>query len=675
MVRRPFDSVRTVMLFIILATAIVSAQTQSAPQTQPMRRELGNLVMDNIPDIPKEVADRMAQYQNVRTASLADWDPSGHGMLILTRFGETLQVHAISSPGAARRQLTFLPEPVASASYSPRSGQNGFLFRTDLGGGEFYQLYWFDLNTGKSALLTDGGRSRNTGVSWSDSGAKFAFSSTKRNGTDFDIYVMNGPDPKTVRMALEAKGSWSASTWSPDETRLLVQHYVSVNESYLFVLDPATGDLKEINPTNGQKKIAYGDAAYARAGNGVYYTSDEDSEFQRLTYYDLKTGEKQVLIPRVKWDVEGIAVSRDGKWLAFSVDEGGVSRLYIAPTATPEKTKLIDLPNGVLTGLEFDYQSVRLGFSLSTAQSPSDVFSVDIKTGKLERWTMSETGGLNPDSFVTPELISYSTFDSVSGGEIDPRMGIKGAARMIPAFYYKPRDDSKKPFPVIVNIHGGPEGQATASFSSTFEYWVNELGAAVLAPNVRGSTGYGKTYSELDNGMKREDTIKDIGKLLDWIATRPELDSKRIAVIGGSYGGFMSLSTLAHFSDRLRCGVDVVGISNFITFLESTESYRRDLRRVEYGDERDPKMREFLNSISPTTNAGKITVPLFVVAGSNDPRVPASEAEQIVKAVRSHEDQVWYLVAKDEGHGFQKKTNRDFYLNAVSLFFETYLLK
>ncbi|HET6267491.1 MAG TPA: alpha/beta fold hydrolase, partial [Acidobacteriota bacterium] len=528
---------------------------------------------------------------------------------------------------------------------------------------------------GKSTLLTDGGRTRNASVSWADSGAKFAYTSTKRNGTDFDIYVMDPHDPKTGRMAMEAKGSWSPSTWSPDETHLLVQHYVSVNESYLFVLDPSTGDLKEINPTNGQKKIAYGDAAYARTGNGVYYTSDEDSEFLRLTYYDVKTGGKTVLTPRVKWNVEAMAVSRDGKWLAFSVNEGGVSRLYIAPTAAPEKTKLIDLPKGVLSGLEFDYQSARLGFSLSTSQSPSDIFSVDVKTGKLEQWTMSETGGLNPDSFVTPELISYPTFDSVSSGEIDPKLGIKGAARMIPAFYYKPRDGSKKPFPVIVNIHGGPEGQATASFSSTFQYWVNELGAAVLAPNVRGSTGYGKTYSELDNGMKREDTLKDIGKLLDWIATRPELDSRRIAVIGGSYGGFMSLSTLAHFSDRLRCGVDVVGISNFITFLESTESYRRDLRRAEYGDERDPKMREFLNSISPTTNAGKITVPLFVVAGSNDPRVPASEAEQMVKAARSHQDQVWYLLAKDEGHGFQKKGNRDFYLNAVSLFFEMYLLK
>jgi dipeptidyl aminopeptidase/acylaminoacyl peptidase len=317
------------------------------------------------------------------------------------------------------------------------------------------------------------------------------------------------------------------------------------------------------------------------------------------------------------------------------------------------------LPTGVIARLKFDRQSKRLGFTLSTAQSTADVYSVDVKTRALTRWTESEVGGLDPATFVAPERVRYPSFDG----------------RMIDAWYYRPRRSDAKKLPVVISIHGGPEAQATAAFNPTVQYWVNELSVAVLQPNVRGSAGYGKSFLKLDNAAKREDSVADIGALLDWIAKRPELDGERVAVFGGSYGGYMVLASLEHFSERLRCGVEIVGISNFVTFLEHTESYRRDLRRAEYGDERDPELRKLLIAISPTTNASKIKRQLFVAQGQNDPRVPAGEAEQIVKAVRAGGGPVWYVLAKDEGHGFQKKVNRDYFTDAVSRFFEEYLLK
>jgi dipeptidyl aminopeptidase/acylaminoacyl peptidase len=259
-------------------------------------------------------------------------------------------------------------------------------------------------------------------------------------------------------------------------------------------------------------------------------------------------------------------------------------------------------------------------------------------------------------------VIQYPTFDKV-----------EGKTRMIPAFYYRPTKKSNKPYPVVIDIHGGPEGQYKPRFQGVANYLINELGIALIAPNVRGSSGYGKSYLLLDNAEKREDSVKDIGALLDWIATRPELDKNRIAVFGGSYGGYMVLASMVHFSDRLACGVDIVGISNFVTFLKNTSAYRRDLRRAEYGDER--KIGDFLNKISPSTNAHKIKKPLFVIQGKNDPRVPASESEQIVKTVRKNKVPVWYQLATNEGHGFSKKYNRDFMYYSILLFFQEYLLK
>jgi len=643
---------RKVLVVTVLGLAAVVHAQQAAD-----RREVGNLVMEGVPEIPRALIERSNQYTNTRGASLVGFDPQGDGILIATRFGETAQMHHVAGPGMDRQQWTFFPEPVTSGAYDSKEGTGGFYFRMDAGGSEFYQLYWFDRARGQHAMFTDG-KSRNQDLLPSNGGGKAAFSSTRRNKTDFDIYTVENHDPATVKLVKEVKGQWSTLDWSKDDSRLLLQHYVSINESYLHLLDLQTGTSTQLNPRRDAVKIHYGDAAFSRAQDALYYTSDEGSEFLRLVFQDLATGKKEVLTPTLNWDVSSLAVSDDGAWLAYVANEGGRSALYLASTKDPKKAARLELPPGVIGGIEFDPAGKRLGFTMSTPQSSSDVYVADVATRQVVRWTQSETGGLNTASFVMPQLIEVQSFDK----------------QKTPAWFYKPANAAGK-LPVIINIHGGPEGQSMTWFDPTTQLWVNELGAAVLVPNVRGSSGYGKSYLLMDNGMKREDSVKDIGRLLDWIATQPDLDKDRVAVFGGSYGGYMVLASMVHFGDRLKCAVDIVGISSFVTFLERTEDYRKDLRRAEYGDERDPKMRAFLEKISPLTNAARIKKPLYVIQGLNDPRVPVGEAEQIVKTVRTNGGPVWYLLAKDEGHGFQKKRNRDFLVNSVSLFFQQHLLQ
>jgi len=634
-------------LFVILAIGQVE------------RKEIGNLVIENIPDIPQKIINRTLQYQNTRSASLVNWLPNGNGMLIRTRFGETTQVHKLEAPGGARKQITFFKEPVGGTSISPNSKYNGFIFSKDIGGSEFYQLFYFDMTSGSWKLLTDG-KSRFGGVSWSNNGDRYSYYSTQRNGRDWDIYVGNVEGPERAKPVLTEGGTWFGVEWSPDDSKILVGKYISANESYYYSLDVENGKLEQINPS--AKKIAYGNATWSKNGEGIFISSDEGSEFTQLKYYNIAAKTFKVLTKEIPWNVEGLEMSNDGSQLAFTTNENGLSKLYLLNTKDFSYTQVQGLPIGQVYGLKFNQKDTDLGLVINTPRTPGDIYSLNINSKDLKRWTFSEVGGMNTDNFVEPELILYPTFDEVDG-----------KTREIPAFVYKPKNVSG-PAPVLIDIHGGPEVQELPYFSSTIQYIVNELGIVVIAPNVRGSAGYGKTFLTLDNGYKREESVKDIGKLLDWIKTQPNLDASRVAVIGGSYGGYMVLASMIRYNDRLKCGIDIVGISNFVTFLENTKEYRRDLRRPEYGDERDPKMREFLTKISPTTSAHEITKPMFIVQGLNDPRVPASEAEQILKAIRDNGGDAWYLLAKDEGHGFRKKSNRDYYNNSMVLFLEKHLL-
>jgi dipeptidyl aminopeptidase/acylaminoacyl peptidase len=649
---------------VLLSVSAALAAAPAPPGGE--RRERGSLVIEGIPEIPPRVIDRLIQYQNTRSALVFDWTADGAAILIGTRFGETVQVHRVERPGGDRAQVTFYPEPIGSASANPDPKTRGFLFVKDVGGGENFQFYYHDFESGTDALLTDG-QSRNTGPRWSHRGDRFAYSSTRRNGRDHDLYVADRARPEEARRVLEREGAWSVLDWSTDDRRLLVQREVSVSESYLHELDLATGALTQVNPKPGT--IAYEEAVYARRGRGLYLTSDEGSEFLRLRHLDLDSGRFTDLTAAIPWDVEEIELSPAGDRLAFTVNEHGYGRLYLMETATSKPVAVAGIPAGIVDRLRFDPEGERLAFSLGSASAPADAYVLDLadrapdrKAGRLTRWTTSEVGGLNPDTFIAPERVEFPTFDRKDG-----------APRRIPAFYFKPRKGTG-PHPVLITIHGGPEAQYRPSFSATLQYFVNELGLAVLAPNVRGSSGYGKTYLTLDNGVKREDSVKDIGALLDWIGTRPELDASRVVVQGGSYGGYMVLATMTHYSDRLRAGIDTVGISNFVTFLKNTSGYRQDLRRVEYGDERDPKMLEFLGQISPLNRVDRIRKPLFIIQGQNDPRVPLSESEQMLAAIKQNGVPAWYLMAKDEGHGFRKKANQDYSSSAIVLFLETHVL-
>jgi len=645
-----------------------------------------SIVAEGVPSIPTELRARMNQYMNMRAAVFADWHPRERSMLILTRFGDTMQVHSVQSPGAYRKQLTFFPDRVLGASFSPGTGKDYFLFGMDTGGAEFYQFYRFGLSDGSVKLLTDG-KSRNTGLRFNHRGTQAAYMSTRRNGRDNDLYLVDPENPSAEKRALDLKGTWVPLDWSPDGSLLLLMEEISINETYLYILDVASGGLELITP-KGSEKVAYGPAVWSKHSKGIYVISDRDSEFKRLFYYDIAKKAYTSYSDQIQWDAEDLDVSPDGWTLAFTANVDGTSEVYLLDVRTGKvgqppalSSKLVlhlfsgpgpqereefqpHLPRGQVVGLKFHRLRNELALTVNSAKTPSDVYSYDLDTRKLERWTFSETGGLNPEIFQESELFHFPTFDQVAG-----------KPRTLAAFVTRPPAKFKPPYPVIIDIHGGPEGQSRPGFQGRYDYFMNEMGIALIEPNVRGSTGYGKSFTKLDNGFQREDTVKDIGALLDWVATQPDLDAKRVAVMGGSYGGYMSLATMTHFSDRLRCGVDIVGIANFVTLLETTQEYRRDLRRVEYGDERDPKMREFLLSISPLTSAGKIRVPMLVAAGRNDPRVPYTESEQIVKAVRSNGGQVWYVLAKDEGHGFAKKQNADYVWQAIAVFLDKFLLK
>ena len=639
-----------VVLFALLWPALMFSQSDEVAPNE-------NLVAEGIPKIPVSIAEAAARYTEFRSVYFMGWHPTRREILIETRFGDTAQVHQVKFPGGARTQLTFFPDRIAGAQYDPVHGDS-FVFNKDTGGGEFFQIYRYDAADGAITLLTDG-KARNTDPRWSYQGDRIAYSSTKRNGNDVDIWTVNAADPASARMVAQNEGGgWGVSDWSPDGKQLLVANYVSASESYVYRLDLASGK-KDLLTPKAAETVAYGNARFSKDGKGVYMTSDQDSEFARLVYPDLATHKTTVLSAALNWDVDEFDLSKDGRWLAFEANEDGISKLHVLDTKSNKEVPVPKIPIGVISGISWRNGSRELGFGLSTPSQPYDAYSLDLASGKLERWTYSETGGLNTSGFAEPQLIHWKSWDD----------------RSISAFLYKPPAKFTGKHPVIIDIHGGPEGQVRPDFSGGDNYYINELGVAYIYPNVRGSTGYGKSFQKLDNGFLREGSYKDISTLLDWIKTQPDLDAGKVMITGGSYGGFMTLAVATNYNDRICCSVDVVGPSNLVTFLEHTSGYRRDLRRVEYGDERDPKMREFLEKIAPANNAKNITKPLFVVAGANDPRVPASESSQMVAVVRQNGTPVWWLLGKDEGHGFAKKKNRDYEFYATIMFVKEYLLK
>lgn len=620
---------------------------------------------EHVPQIPDALWERLRRYQNTRSAGFRGFAPTGIGVLVQTRFGNTSQLHVVDAPGGRREQLTFFDEPV-DGQFFPPPWDNILLLSMATGGNERYQVYVTD-DEGEAHLVTDG-KSRNLLGPVRHDGLYCVIASNERNGKDTDLWIADIDRPGQRELLFETDGEyWIPEDWSNDGSRILIRRYVSINECYPAVLDIATKQKTDI-PIPGGGLAAFGQMKFSEDGDSVFLSCDAETEFRHLARVDLESMKYTWLTRHIPWDVEEIVVAgppRRGtdERIAFTVNEDGASGLYLMIDGRIER---IDLPMGVVSSVEFDHEGVFLGFTLSRPDRPADVFSVPLpgsgrrRDGEPLRWTYSETGGLDVSSFVSPKIVRFKSFDD----------------RQIPAIYFRPPQASPdKPVPVVINIHGGPESQARPSFDPTIQFQVAELGFAVLRPNVRGSRGYGKSYLLLDNGPQREDSVKDIGALLDWIDEQPELDASRVAVYGGSYGGYMVLSSLMHYSDRLRCGVDIVGIASFKTFLENTSAYRRDLRRAEYGDERTPGMRDVFARIDPIHNAHRIQTSLLVAHGENDPRVPFSEAEQIAPKVRANGQTVWTAYADNEGHGFAKKENRDYIRAVITMFLMEHLGK
>ena len=637
-------------LLPLLAVCLQIARADSLPP---------NLVGDGLPPLDPQIVERLHDYTQFRSARFCDWHPGKREILISTRFSETNQLHLLSAPGAARRQISFRKEPMSWGAFRPVSG-DAILFSQSVGGSEDDQIFLQDLATGEVRRLTDG-KSKYSSPRWSHDGKWIAYISYATSELHPEVCIMPADDPSKARTVFRApRVGWYISEWSADDKNLLLSEYVSSNESRVHLLEVATGQVAQLLPRPLERKGRFSGAQLSRDAKSLYMASNQHTEMRVLYRVDLEGGNLEALSGKIEWDVEEFELSRDGRWLAFIVNQRGTGRLHVRELNTGKTLIVPSLPKGSYSGLSWHPNGEDLAFHVRSARLPTDIFSLNVADKSVEQWTQSETGPLNPETFPETNHVTIVSFDELEFHTM--------VLRPDPERFPGPR-------PVVVQIHGGPASQSRPGFWGSYNYYLRELGVALVIPNVRGSVGYGKTFIDLDNGYKREDSVRDIGAVLDWIAKDKGLDEERVAVRGGSYGGYMVLACLVHYSDRLRCGVESVGISNFVTFLENTRDYRRDLRRVEYGDERDPKMRAFLEKIAPSNNVDQITKPLLVFQGQNDPRVPATESAQIVKALRSTGGEAWYLLAKDEGHGFRKKANRDIAFQVTVQFLQKYLLE
>lgn len=623
----------------LLVSLLLAAASPLAAQAPGVAvRTVGTATLQNVPEISEDVSRAVQRYQNYREAVLEDWLADG-SLLITTRFGATRQLHRVAAPGGARSQLTFFEEPIAGATAIP--GTDRFVFGRDTGGDEWFQLF-AAAATGEPAQLTEPG-TRNQGATFAKDGSLLAWSRASKGSADYAIMVADPANPASRRQVYQGTGAIGPSDIAPDKRSILLTRSISNRENRLLILDLASGQAREL-PFSTAKPARWESARFAPDGRSILAITDLDSDFRRLVSVDPASGQVTDLTPGLKWDVDSFEVSPDGRVLAYALNEDGFSKLVVRDFRTRRALPQPDLPRGVLTGLKFSPDGQRLALSMTTATSAGDVWTWDVAGGKLTRWTESELGGLDAAKLAEPRLIRFKSFDGLE----------------VPAFVYRPTGVAPGTrTPVVIDIHGGPEAQTRPVWNPGAQLMADTLGATIILPNVRGSDGYGKTYLNLDNGPKREDSVRDIGALLNWIGTQRDLDPARVAVYGQSYGGYMSLASMTHHSDRLVGGVERYGISDFNTFLTNTEAYRRDNRRAEYGDERTPEMQAVFARINPLANVSKIKKPMLVMQGANDPRVPQSESEQVVERIRQSGVPVWYVLFADEGHGFLKKHNND----------------
>lgn len=613
--------------------------------------------IEGVPPIPQSVADALAPYASFRTATFHAWHPTERRMLITTRFGEVPQVHQVTAPGGARTQLTFFPGGVSGAASYDRSGRQMILQRDTGGGSRALQLFRYDFATGGTTLLTDG-KSLNSAPIWASRSNRIAYTSTRRTGADRDIYVMDPADPSTDRLVLEVSGIWFVADWSPDDRELLVVEAPSTaSETYLWRVDVETGEKVAVTE-RGTGLVRWRAARYAPDGRTIYGLGNLGSDEPRLLRRPLAGGDWEPVLPEAA-RIETFDLSPDGRLIAASVDVGTGTELWLAEAATGRRRQAPAMPPGVITALAWHPSGQEVALTFAGARTFSDVYSVNPSTGRTHRWTASEVGGANPESLPDAEVVRWKSFDGLT----------------IPGVLYRPPAQFTGPRPVLINVHGGPALREWPRGLGRSNYFRNELGVALIYPNIRGSGGFGREYEQADNGLKREDAIGDIGALLDWIAAEPDLDGSRVMITGGSYGGYVAYASAIAYGDRLRGAIAGFAISDFVTFLEATEPSRQSDRKAEYGDPSDPEVRKFLDRISPLRNAAKIRVPLLIVQGGKDNLVPPAQAEQMVEAVRGNGTPLWYVVFEEAGHEQLTATTNNINLYTWVLFVREFLLK
>ncbi len=600
------------------------------------------------------------RFLNVRAAGGGTFSPGGGRVAFVTDITGVPEVWAVPLAGGWPEQLTFGGERVNFARFAPKGGR--LVFGADTGGNELQQLYLLSADGAHVRDLTGVPTSMHYWGGWSPDGRQIAFASNRRDPRFFDIYTADVETGEAV-LVYQSDGMTYAAGFAPDGRRLLLTRMNGSLDEDLLLLDLATGQATRITPHEG--KAVYHGMSWSPDGRGLYLATDQGRQTAALVFLDLAT-RQMTIVDAPQWDVEAVALSRDGRLLAYSVNVDGVSELRLLDVTTGERPAVpAGLPEGVVgvlpicrdpmagSPLAWSPDGQRLAASFSSGTNAADVWLVDLEENAATRLTRSSLAGLPRDVLVEPELVRYPTFDG----------------RQVPAFYYRPRAAQGR-LPVVVFVHGGPEGQSRPNFNPVIAYFVNR-GYAVLAPNVRGSTGYGREFTHLDDVEKRMDSVADLAHAVDWLVKDGDADPKRIAVMGASYGGFMVLAAATNYPDLWAAGVDIVGIASFVTFLERTGVYRRKHRETEYGSlERD---RAFLESISPIHKVGDITAPLMVIHGANDPRVPVYEAEQMVAALRERNHPVEYLRFEDEGHGIVKLPNRIVAYGAIGDFLDKYL--
>jgi dipeptidyl aminopeptidase/acylaminoacyl peptidase len=634
------------------ATGATPAVSMPLPVQGLPAQARGALVVDGVPPIDPNLGAQLADYLVGRDASFLAWLPDD-SLLISTRFADTPQLHRISAPLGMREQLTWYPDPIIKALTAPSGAADGFAFLKEHNADGQPQLYYYSFAT-HSARLLSGGSGRHGSPLWSPDGQHVVFTGTERDGSTSDIYMSDlgaGSAPHLVVAGRDRP--WFPLDWSADGQKLLLWQPGGNDESSLFIGDVNTGSV--LPAEAGGKHTGIRRAHFSPDGRGMYINSVDDGDFSVLRYLDLVTHQARDLTAAIPWDIVDFQVGVDGRYLAYVTNDGGRDRLTVLDNQSKLELSPAGLPEGRLSGLQFDHTGRLLAFSAEGPQSPADVYVYEPEHNVLSRWTHSEPGALDPQTFVPAQAVQYPTWDRGKSGQ-----------RLIPAFVYRPH--ATGPHPVLIDIHDGPAGQFRPGFDAFIQFAVNQLGYVVIAPNIRGSTGYGKSFADLDNGAAREDALRDLGALLVWVGMQKDLDRTHVAVIGQSYGGFMALAMLATYGDRLSGGIIVNGFASLPAYLADAAPGEAAGRRAEFGDERDPQSRAELNRLSPINSLAQIRKPVLVFQGLQDTPAQVQQAGQIVAGIRARGGEAWYVTARDEGHDIRHLANRDAWLATVAQF-------